>query len=150
MLPEQNSNDAPEIIPDPGEPVRHKLVAALAGLLFGPLGIHRLYLRQALWWLLPIIALPLIGYAMRQPVWFREPAFFGFALIVVIAWLQTIIICLMPIEKFNRRFNAGSIRKSSGGALPVLVAIIALMLATTLLMSVLALALEGFFMSRTS
>lgn len=150
MVPDQDSNETPQFTPESTEPVRHKLVAALSGLLLGPLGIHRLYLRQALWWLLPLIALPLIGYAMRQPVWFREPAFFGFALIVVIAWLQTIIICLMPLEKFNRRFNAGSVRKSSGGALPVLVAIIALMLATTLLMSVLALALEGFFMSRGS
>ncbi len=125
-------------------------MAVLAGLFLAPLGVHRLYLRQSVWWLMPLLALPLIGYALRQPVWFREAAFYGFGLITVIGWVQTLIICLMPLEKFNRLFNAGSVRKSEGGALPVLVAIVTLMLATILLMTILALALEGFFMARGS
>lgn len=129
----------------PSLPVRHKLLAGLAGLLAGPLGLHRWYLRQPLWWLLPVLSLPLIGHALRQPEFYREWSFYGFGLLTVIAWLQTIIICLMPMDKFNQRFNAGAAGQSKGGPLPVLVAVLALVLGTTLLMSVLALAMESLF-----
>lgn len=148
LAPELTRTDPAD--PVPRSAVRHKLVAALAGLFLGPLGVHRLYLRQPFWWLLPLLTLPLIGHALRQSVWFREWSFHAFGAIVVIAWLQTIIICLMPLDRFNLRFNGSSVRKSSGGALPVLVAVVSLMLSTTLLMSILALALEGIFMARGS
>ncbi len=125
---------------------RNKAIAAALGLVAGVLGLHRLYLRQRGWWLLPALALPLIGHALRQPVWYREPTFFVFALIVLVAWLQTIILCLMPAERFNARFNpeAPSVR---GGVLAVVIAIVTLMLGSILAMSVLAIALEGLFVS---
>lgn len=131
-------------------PVRSKLVAALLGLVFGILGLHRRYLGQAYWWLLPAAALPLLGHAMREEVWFRAWSFHLLAVLIVISWLQTIIISLTPADKFNARFNAGRAGVSQAGTVPVLIAIVALMLGTTMLMAVMALALEGIFMARGS
>ncbi len=126
-------------------PVLHKWLASLIGLVGGPFGLHRLYLRQPLWWLYPILSLPLIGYALRQVEYYREWAFFGFGLIATLGWLETITICLLPIDKFNERFNANARGKSSGGSLPILVAMLALILGTVMLMSVLALMMEDLF-----
>lgn len=131
-------------------PIRSKLVAALLGLVFGILGLHRRYLGQAYWWFLPVAALPLLGHAMREEVWFRAWSFHLLAVLIVVSWLQTIIISLTPADKFNARFNAGRSGVSQAGTLPVLVAILALMLGTTLLMAVMALALEGIFLARGS
>ena len=97
-----------------------------------------------------MLCLPLIGHALRQPEYYREWSFYAFGLLTVIAWLQTIIICLMPLDEFNQRFNAEAVSQSKGGALPVLIAIVALLLGTTLLMAVLALAMEALFMSSGS
>lgn len=129
---------------------RNKLVAGLLGLLVGVTGLHRLYLGQRGWWLFPVLALPAIGHALRQPEWFREWTFFLFALLAVIAWAQTIIVCVMTAETFNARFNGGSASPMRGGGLAVVVAVIALMLGTTTLMAVMALALEGVFAVRGS
>jgi len=129
---------------------RSKLVAGLLGLVFGILGLHRRYLGQAYWWLLPAAALPLLGHAMRTEVWFRAWSFHVLAVLIAVAWLQTIIICLMPAEKFNTRFNPGQPDANQSGALPVLIAILSLMFGTTLLMTVMALALETLFMARGS
>ncbi|MFK7966510.1 MAG: NINE protein [Burkholderiaceae bacterium] len=131
-------------------PSRSKLIAGLLGLLFGVLGLHRRYLGQAYWWLLPAASLPLLGHMMREEVWFRAWSFHLLAVLVVVGWLQTIIICLMSAEKFNTRFNPVQPETRQAGTLPVLIAIIALMLGTTLLMTVMALALEGLFMARAS
>lgn len=139
----------PSSQPKPG-PVRSKLVAALLGLVFGTLGLHRRYLGQAYWWLMPVACLPLLGHAMREEVWFRAWSFHVLAVLVAISWLQTIIISLTPTEKFNARFNAGRTDVPQAGTVPVLIAIVALMLGTTLLMAVMALALEGIFMARGS
>ncbi len=136
--------------PESERPARSKLIAGLLGLLFGILGLHRRYLGQACWWLLPACALPLLGHVMREEVWFRAWSFHLLAVLVVAGWLQTIIICLMPAEKFNTRFNPAAPETRQAGTVPVLIAIIALMLGTTLLMTVMALALEGLFMARAS
>lgn len=145
---ESNAQE-PSFEPESGH-VRSKLVAAFLGLVFGTLGLHRRYLGQAYWWLLPLACLPLLGHAMREEVWFRAWSFHLLAILIAISWLQTIIISLTPADKFNARFNAGHNSVPQAGTVPVLIAIVALMLGTTLLMSVMALALEGIFMARGS
>ncbi len=140
--------------PDPGQAMpartRNKAVAGLLGLVLGVFGLHRLYLGQRFWWLLPVLSLPLIGHFMRQIVWFRDPAFFAFAVLASIAWVQTMMICVMPSERFNARFNPQAAPATRGGGLAVVIAVVTLMVTTIVLMSALAIGLEDFFLSRGS
>lgn len=126
---------------------RSKTVAGALALLAGFAGAHRLYLGARWWWIYPLLALPAAGIALHGDPWYRHPAFFFAALVVLATLLEAIVFCLTPDEVWDARRNAGSARRSASGALPVLIAIVALMLGATLMMSVLAIALEGWFVS---
>ena len=136
-----------EISPSP-TPHRSKTVAALLALAAGFAGAHRLYLGARLWWIYPLVALPAIGWALRAPEWFRHPGFFVAALVVVVALAEAIVFALTPDEKWDLRRNAASGRRSASRWPTVMIAIVALMLGAALMMSVMAIALEGFFVAR--
>jgi hypothetical protein len=127
---------------------RSKTVAALLAMLSGWAGLHRLYLRSGLWWIRLMIALPAMGWALRSEPWFRQPGFFIFSLLVVIGLAEAIIMALTPDERWDRRHNAASGRVSASRWGPVLIAIGSLIVGALLGMTVMAIALEGFFLSR--
>ena len=132
--------------PPPG--ARRFHVKALAGLLAAVAGItgaHRLYLGWRLWWLYPVVALPALGWAARFEEWYREPGFFVAGVVALVGLVEAIVFCLTPDERWDARFNPGTDRRSASGWPAVLIAIAALMLGATLMMSVLAIALEGYF-----
>jgi uncharacterized membrane protein YidH (DUF202 family) len=124
---------------------RSKVIAGLLGLVAGVFGAHRAYLGQRFAWLYPVLALPLLGHALREPVWWRESSAFALGLLLVVAWLETILIALMPVERWDARFNAGQTRQSQPSVWSVVTAIIALMIGTIVLMTVMALAFETWF-----
>jgi hypothetical protein len=126
---------------------RVKAVAGLLALLAGIFGAHRLYLGGRLWWLYPAVALPALGWAARFEEWYREPAFFVAGAVGLVGLVEAIVFCLTPDERWDARWNPGASRRSSSGWPAVLIAIAALMLGATLMMSVLAIALEGYFSS---
>lgn len=128
---------------------RSKWVAGLLGLLVGSLGLHQLYLGRRLWWVYPILFLPLMGTALRAEEWFREPTFFLAALVTLVALFNTIRVGLTPAEKWDPHFNAGVKQTTGGGTIAVLISVVALMAGATLAMAVMAIALEGFFLSQT-
>ena len=138
--------------PDPSSsgprPHRRKALAALLAMLTGWAGLHRLYMRSSLWWVYPMIALPAIGWALRGEPWFRQPGFFIFSLIVVMGLAEAIITALTPDERWDHRHNLASGRVSANGWAPVLIAIGSLIVGALLGMTVMAIALEGFFLSR--
>jgi hypothetical protein len=129
---------------------RVKWIAGLLAVLGGIVGAHRLYLGSRLWWLYPLVALPALGWAARAEEWFREPAFFLSAGVALVGLVEAIVFCLTPDERWDARWNPRASRSSSSGWAPVLIAIAALMLGATLMMSVLAIALEGYFAARTN
>lgn len=124
---------------------RSKACSGALALFLGATGAHRLYLGARWWWVYPLLALPAMGIALRSEPWYRHPAFFFAALVVLATMLEAIVFCLTPDEKWDARHNAGSPQRSASGWPAVLIAIAALMLGATLLMSVLAIALEGWF-----
>lgn len=130
------------------EPFRVKAIAGLLALLAGALGAHRLYLGSRLWWIYPLVALPPLGWAVQAQEWFREPGFFVASVVQVVAMVEAIVFCLTPDARWDARWNPGSERRSASGWAAVLVAIAALILGAILLMSVMAIALEGYFASR--
>lgn len=129
------------------QPHRSKTLAGALALFLGWAGAHRLYLGSRIWWLYPLVAMPAMGLAVAVggDAWFRHPGFFVASLVALIAMLEAILISLTPDDKWDARRNAGSGAKSANRWGPVLIAIAALMLGATLMMSVLAIALEGYF-----
>jgi hypothetical protein len=128
---------------------RSKAAAGALALFFGWAGAHRLYLGSRFWWLYPVFSLPAMGLALSigGEEWYRHPGFFVAALVTLVAMFESILICLTPDAKWDARRNTASASESASGWLVVLTAIAALMLGTTLMMSVMAIALEGYFES---
>ena len=142
------AQDARDAVPHPDGPFRVKAVAGLLAVVAGVTGAHRLYLGSRFWWVYPVLALPPLGWALQAEEWFRHPGFFLAAAVQVAALLEAIVFCLTPDERWDARWNPGSARRSASGWPAVLVAIAALSLGAILTMSVLAIALEGYFASR--
>ncbi|MEZ5657732.1 MAG: TM2 domain-containing protein [Burkholderiaceae bacterium] len=124
---------------------RSKLMAGFLGLFFGILGAHRAYLGQPMAWVYPVLALPLTGHALREPEWWWQWSAFAVGILLVLAWLETIRIALTPVERWDARYNAGAERRSRASVWSVVIACVALMIGTIVLMTVMALGLQSFF-----
>ena len=144
-----SSESSSELPSDPA-PARHcsRPLAGLFALVFGWLGLHRWYLGARGAWLYPMLSMPLIGWALRTDPWFRQPGFFAFSLIVVITLVEAIVISLTSDARWDARFNTNSGRVSANRWAPVFIAIASLIGAAMLGMSVMAIALEGWFNAR--
>lgn len=144
------SSESRSDLPSDPAPTRHysRPLAGLLALVFGWLGLHRWYLGVRGAWLYPMLSMPLIGWALRTDPWFRQPGFFAFSLIVVITLVEAIVISLTPDARWDARLNANSGRVSANRWAPVFIAIASLIGAAMLGMSVMAIALEGWFNAR--
>ena len=93
--------------------------------------------------------MPTMGFALANggDEWYRHPGFFVATVVVLVAMFEAILICLTPDPKWDARRNVGSGHASKSGWTVVLIAIASLMLGVTLMMSVLAIALEVYFES---
>ena len=124
---------------------RRKSLAALLAFLLGALGAHRIYLGRPRWWL------PLAVTALTLPLligvrnWYQTPAFFVLMVPVVAGFIEALAIALMPDEKFDARFNAGDECRNTSGWDAVLVAIVTLMVGTTVLITAIVLLFQTIF-----
>jgi len=101
---------------------KNKTVATLLALLLGGVGAHRFYLKASAdrIGLLHLCALPIVGilYGSVRP----HPFYVVLPLLVssIAGYLEALVLGLMPDEKFDARYNAGSGRASrSNWTLPV-------------------------------
>ncbi len=124
---------------------RSRTVAAVLAMFAGTLGAHHFYLGRRFWWIYPLIAMPLLGIALRFDEWYRQWPFFIAALVTVVSLGEAIRIALITDEAWDARFNQDSGMRSRNGLGAVLVAIASLLLGTLLGMSVLALMFERIF-----
>jgi len=127
---------------------RSRPLAGALALVTGWLGLHRLYLRSRAWWIYPMFSMPLLGWALRAEPWFRQPGFFAFSAMVVITLIEAIVIGLTSDARWDARHNPHSGRASANRWAPVLIAIASLIGAAMLGMTVMAIALEGWFNAR--
>jgi TM2 domain-containing membrane protein YozV len=124
---------------------RHKAIAALLAFALGGLGIHRIYLGQPRWWLplaVTLVTLPLL-FGVRN--WYQTPAFFVLMVPVIAGFIEALVLALMPDAKFDARFNPGATRANQSGWDAVLVAIVTLMVGTTILMTTIVLLFQTWF-----
>jgi len=126
---------------------RHKALAALLAAVTGALGLNRMYLGQSLWWLPLGITLGGLPLLIGVRNWYQTPAFFVVMVPVVAGFLQALVIALMPDEKFDARFNAGSGRHNRSGWDAVLVAIASLAVGAIVLMASIALLFQTYYES---
>lgn len=124
---------------------RSRAVAAVLAMLAGAFGAHQYYLGRRFWWVYPLVAMPLLGIALRFDEWYRQWPFFIAALVPIVTFGEAIRIALMSDEAWDARFNPGSAIRSRNGFGVVLVAILSLFFGGMLCMSVLALAVEKIF-----
>lgn len=125
---------------------RSRLVAGLLALFFGFSGAHRRYLGAKWWPVYPLVALPAIGLALRSDPWYRHPGFFVAGFVVVLAMFEAILFSIAADERWDARYNAGFSRRSHGDWSNVFVAITALLVGAILLVSVMAIAFETWFL----
>ncbi len=131
---------------------KSKTLATWLALLFGTLGVHRLYLhgsRDRWAWLHPLPTL--VGFAgvVRMQnlgqddhtAWLLIPLF---GLMVSVAMLTGIVYALTPDEKWDLRHNPGTAGSGTGWG-PVLGAIFGLLVGGTVLMGTIAFSGQKFF-----
>jgi hypothetical protein len=124
---------------------RHKALAALLAFVGGGLGAHRAYLGQRLWWLPLSITLVMIPLLIGVRNWYQSPAFFVLMVPIIAGFVEALVIALTTDPKFDQRFNPGSQRTNRSGWDAVLVAIAALMVGTTILMTTIVLLFQTYF-----
>ena len=126
---------------------RRKSIAALLAFLFGALGFHRLYLDRPRWWLplaLTVLLLPLL---MGVRNWYQTPAFFVLMVPVIAGFIEALVLALMPDQKFDTRYNPGVERRNNSGWDAVLVAIVTLMVGSTVTITAIVLLFQTIFES---
>ncbi len=100
---------------------RNRTVATALAALGGTFGLHRFYLvgpRRPLPWLYVVFA------------WTLVPTFAGF--------VEALVFALMPDEKWDARWNAGTGRHSANGWFVILLAVLTFLGGATLLMTILS------------
>lgn len=120
---------------------KNKTFAALLGLLFGSLGLHRFYLRgwKDKWGWLHVAAFPVSGLLMSLHE--GPMAMLGsgpIAVSVVAAMIETLVIGLTPDDKWDAAFNAGTGRTSQSAWPVALILVLALALGATTMIAALA------------
>lgn len=130
---------------------RHKFIAALLAFVGGGIGLHHLYLgrpRLALGyalWLLAGLAL-FAAFGSRARLWLLVlallPVWAGFA--------ECMALAVMDDARFDARQNAGSTQRNRNGWNCVMVAIIALLLGTTAVMTAIILAAQFYYEATTT
>jgi TM2 domain len=124
---------------------RHKALAALLAFVFGGLGLHRLYLGQRRWWLPLSITVAMIPLLIGVRNWYQTPAFFVMMVPICAGFVEALVIALTADGKFDARFNPGAGRTNQSRWDAVLVAIVTLLVGTTVLMTTLALLFQTWF-----
>jgi hypothetical protein len=131
---------------------RSKTIAAWLALLFGSLGVHRLYLRglsDRLAWCYPVPTLVGLAGVLRMRAlgqddrlsWLLIPLL---GLMLSLAMGVAIVLALTPDEKWDRRHNPGHAVTPTGWG-PVLAAVAALAVGGAVLMGTIAFSGEKFF-----
>ena len=123
---------------------KSKTLAGLLAMLLGTFGAHRLYLGFKWWWLYPL-CIPFFVLSFESKKWFQEPVFFIAMIGVIASLLDAIIISLTPDEAWDARFNGQSLQTSANRWPPVLIAIMSLLIGSTLLIATLAIMFQTYF-----
>ena len=117
---------------------KNKTFATALAFLLGGLGVHRFYLKGSLdrIGLLHVCSLPVAGLVYGLG---RAPNPFYVLLPLILSWLagfvEALIFGLMPDEKWDARYNAGSGRRSQSHWFVILLVVLTMLVGTTVLIA---------------
>lgn len=127
------------------KPHKDRFIAALLAFFFGGLGAHRFYLGSVRWWwygawLITGMVL-FAAVATKATTWILV-----FALLPVwLGFVEAMAFGVMPDQKWDARFNEGSGKHSENGWNCVFVAILGLLVGTTIFMTTVILAAQYYY-----
>ncbi len=117
---------------------KNKTFATLLALLLGGLGVHRFYLKGATdrLGLLHLCSVPIAGLVYGaghapNPFWVMLPLLVSYS----IGFIETLVIGLMPDEKWDAKYNAHSGRQSDSGWRVVVLLVATMVIGATVLIA---------------
>jgi TM2 domain-containing membrane protein YozV len=127
------------------KPHKDRFVAALLAFFLGGLGAHRFYLGSVRWWWYAgwlILGMALFAaVATKATTWILV-----FALLPVwLGFVEAMAFGVMPDQKWDASFNEGSGKHSENGWNCVFVAILGLLVGTTVFMTTVILAAQYYY-----
>ena len=127
------------------KPHKDRFVAALLAFFLGGLGAHRFYLGSVRWWWYGVWLITgmvlFAAVATKATTWILV-----FALLPVwLGFVEAMAFGVMPDEKWDVRFNEGSNKHSENGWNCVFVAILGLLVGTTIFMTTVILAAQYYY-----
>jgi hypothetical protein len=126
---------------------RTKVTAGLLACFFGWFGAHWLYLGRRRAWLVVAFAVACLGLSLRYPVWYDNPAFFLLFVPMIDGFIEGVVLCLFPDEKFDRFYNPGLPPSAKTGWGPVLVALLSTLMGAVLSMFAIAMVVMHVYIS---
>jgi TM2 domain-containing membrane protein YozV len=131
------------------KPHKNRFAAALLAFVFGGLGAHRFYLASHRWWWYSawLIVGMLLFATFANPV---STWLLVFALLPVwMGFVEAMAFGVMPDEKWDARFNSESQKRSENGWNCVFIAILSLLVGTTIFMTTVILAAQYYYEATT-
>jgi hypothetical protein len=117
---------------------KNKTFATLLALLLGGLGAHRFYLKSATdrLGLLHLCSVPVMGlvYSLGRgtnPFWVLLPLLVS----CCVGFIEALVIGLMPDEKWDAKYNAGSGTQSHSGWMVVVLLVATLLVGATVVIA---------------
>jgi hypothetical protein len=117
---------------------RTKVSAGLLACFFGWFGAHWWYLGRRGAWLVSTFAVACLALSLRDPVWYDSPAFFLLFIPMTDGFIEGVVLCLFPDEKFDRLYNSELPPSAKTGWGPVLVALLSTLMGAVLSMFAIA------------
>ncbi|GAB3463511.1 NINE protein [Massilia terrae] len=115
---------------------KNKTFATLLALLLGGLGVHRFYLKGGTdrLGLLHLCSVPAAGLVYGaghapNPFWVALPLLLSYS----VGFIEALVLGLMPDEKWDAKFNAGSGKQSDSGWLVVVLLVATMVVGATVL-----------------
>ncbi|CAN5350145.1 NINE protein [soil metagenome] len=124
---------------------RSKFIAGLLAFLLGGLGLHRLYLRHPLWWV--YAAWLIAGMAVYGLIGSRETTWIAVAALLPVwsGFAEAAAFSVMPDDRWDARFNRDSGLKSHNGWACVMLAIVVLLIGTTIMLTAIIVASQFYY-----
>ncbi|CAN5338563.1 NINE protein [soil metagenome] len=124
---------------------RSKFIAGLLAFVLGGLGLHRLYLRTPLWWI--YAAWLIAGMALYAAIGSRETTWIAVAALLPVwsGFAEAAAFAVMPDDRWDARFNRDSGVHSRNGWACVMLAIVVLLIGTTVMLTAIIVASQFYY-----
>lgn len=105
-------------------PHRSKVTAAWLACLLGVFGAHWWYIGRRGAWMVTAFSILMLALTQLYPVWWDNPAFLVLIVPICAGFIEALVFALRPDEKFDAKYNPGSVIATRTGWNAVIAAIV--------------------------